>query len=112
MSWVKQVLNGVEFAMEVIMFMMFITEESLQTGTAGCKNAILQKKYDLAQQILDEVLSPAESELYMWVILYALGLVPGWEAYYTYWVSQRYLNVYLQNKVNAYKKIEEHRGNS
>ena len=81
----KYVIEGAEFAMETINFLMFIAQEASQVAIMAHKEAMRQKN------IKQHITSIMPSLLTGVIWLYGIRMSPAWRAFYCYY----YLTVYI-----------------
>jgi len=80
----KYVIEGAEFAMETIHFLMFIAQEASQVAIMAHKEAHRQKKYKTAHNALYNYAGPATAMVSNLVLLYGIRMSPAWRAFYCY----------------------------
>lgn len=102
----KYVIEGAEFAMETINFLMFIAQEASQVAIMAYKEALRQKKYKTAYNALEYYAVPATALVSNLVFLYGIRMSPAWRAFYCYsYLTGVYL-LDLQNRLDEEIKRE------
>lgn len=78
------IIEGVEFVMETVNFMMFICQEANQVAIMAFKEAMRQKKYKSAYKALHDYAGPTNLMVRNWAFTYGMRLTPSWQAFYCY----------------------------
>jgi hypothetical protein len=79
------VIEGTEFAMETVNFMMFICQEASQVAIMAYKEAMRQKKYKSANKALNQYAAPTNLMVRNWAFTYGMIMTPAWQAFYCYY---------------------------
>jgi len=85
----KYVIQGAEFAMETIHFLMFIAQEANQVAIMAYREALRQKKYKTAYNALEYYAVPTNIMVADLVLLYGIRMSPAWRAFYCYYYLTR-----------------------
>jgi hypothetical protein len=102
---VKYVIEGVQFAMETVNFMMFICQEASQVSIMAFKEAMRQKKYKVAQDIIHGYMARLNLDVRDWAFMYGMALSPSWKAFYCYYYCTK---VYiLQLEGDFYREVKK-----
>lgn len=78
------ILRGVAYVIETISFLMWIDLESIKFSFFGTSTALRKTNYDLADRIINTTATQGLNDLFYWIILYGIGAVPAWPAYYCF----------------------------
>jgi len=97
----ETLLRGVQYALEMINFTMFIAEEAEQTAISGCNMAIQNGSLFLAQRMSDEVMGLGSAKIWEVIVLYGIGFSPAWPAFYCYMLLTRHYITYIQGNLAA-----------
>jgi len=91
---IKFVIEGVEFAIETVNFMLFILQEANQVSIMAYKEALRKEQWATAWDILQNYCYMSQGELRRWVIAYGMVVTPSWIAF---WVYQYLTKTYLMD---------------
>lgn len=88
----KYVIEGAEFAMETVNFLMFIAQEANQVAIMAAREAMRQKKYKTAHKILHDYAAPTNVKVRGLALMYGIRLSPAWRAFYCYhYLTETYI---------------------
>lgn len=105
MVWVKQILRGAEFTMEVINMMCFMMEEAAQSGIMAHGMAMQNLNIDLAEEIYEETLLPCSEFLFQYWALYALPMMPNSSAWQCFHLAFLTASRHAHWNVQDYKRL-------
>lgn len=103
---VKIILEGIKYSIEVLNFTYFIYEEAIQTGIMAFNMAIDQGNTELAEEMLLEVVGPANDNMQGLVIAYGIAMVPSWMAFAMYGLALDHLQGYWSKQLSDMKTAE------
>lgn len=103
---VRILLEGIKYSIEVLNFTYFIYEEAIQTGIMAFNMAIDQGNVELAEEMLLEVVQPANDNMQGLVIAYGIAMVPSWMAFAMYGLAIDHLQGYWSKQLSDMKTAQ------
>jgi hypothetical protein len=97
---VETVLKGFAYAAEMINFMLWVSLESVKFSLFGISTATRNEQFELAHEIMNTTLATGEAHMWSWIVMYGLGVIPSWTAFYAFYLMAGVAENYWGNQLS------------